>query len=1050
MKKTLLLSIGFTIVSAFTSFGAKAKDSIPDWENPSIIEVNKEKPHTWFIPFNRESIKDAYDLSASPNVKILNGNWKFNWSATPEDRPIDFYKSEYEAKDWKKIPVPGNWQMNGYGYPLYTNVKYPFPKNEPFIDHSLNEVGSYIHQFSLPEQWQGKQLFIHFGAVKSAFYLWINGKKVGYSQGSKLPSEFDITPYVKKGDNSLAVEVYRFCEGNYLEDQDFWRMNGIERDVYLVATPKVRIRDFKINASLNSSYEKGIFNVQVELKAHKKTKTSQFEIDLTLFDKTGNKVFNEKKKVLKKKHQILTSDFSTILNKIKHWTAETPNLYNVNICLLQKGKVIQSLTHDVGFRSSEIKNGNLLVNGKPILLKGVNRHEHDPTYGHVISRESMLKDIELFKKYNINAVRTCHYPNDPYWYHLCNKHGIYVVDEANIEGHGHGFTAETSLGHHPDYMEAILARVRNMIERDKNHPSIIIWSMGNEIGVGDNMVAAYNLSKKLDPFRPAQLELGPSSKENNFIPDSLFTDVIAWMYNKIPTLKEKYIGKYPKRPFIWCEYSHSMGNSTGNLQELWDFVESEPQMQGGFIWDWVDQGLWKTDNNGEKYYAYGGDFEPEGVYNDNCFMINGLVFPDRSIQPALWEVKKVYQNIKIKPENIEELTFRIDNNYFFTNLNQYDLYWEVLKNGTRVQYGNMAIPNIAPEKSAVVSPEIDFKLINKNQGEYFINFYLKTKKASHLLKVGHIVASEQIALGGKYTSSNRSETEKIIKVTENENVLICETGKIKINFDLKLGHLSQYSVNNNDLIKEPLRLCFWRAPVDNDYGNKLAHISKAWKTAGDSAILIDYTIKTDQLGQVQVHFKHRLDAVSSDYLTNFSIDMDGRIEVNGQLVCGVDTLPELPRFGMQLSLPAQYDSLSWYGRGPHENMNDRNRSAFVGLYKGSVAEQYVPYIRPQENGYKTDTRWFTLENTADNGLRFTGLPLICFSTLHNPTADFDYDREKILRHTNDITKRDAVYIHIDLKQRGVGGDNSWGALPFDEFRLSSKNYQFKFCIEPIE
>lgn len=1018
-----------------------------DWENSELFEKNKQKAHAWFIPFSNTEIKDAYDLYASDNIKVLNGNWKFHWSATPGERPAEFYKEDFNTNDWKEIPVPGNWQMNGYGYPLYTNVRYPFTKNEPYVDHEINEVGSYKHSFELPESWNGKQVFIHFGAVKSAFYLWINGEFVGYSQGSKLPAEFDVTRFLKPGKNTLSTEVYRFCDGNYLEDQDFWRMNGIERDVYLVATPKVRIRDFWAKAGLDKDYKEGRFSLEVELFNHNSTSAKNYEVEIQIQDEAKHTIYTEIKPVNFDSENAQVK-FNKEFESIKKWSAEQPDLYQVIVALKENGKVTQALKHEIGFRTSEIKNGNLLVNGKPVLLKGVNRHEHDPVSGHVISRKSMLKDLELFKQYNINAARTCHYPNDPYWYHLCNKYGIYVVDEANIEGHGHGFSAEVSLGNFPKYKEAILARVRNLILRDRNHPSIIIWSMGNEIGVGDNMVAAYEMSKEMDPTRPAQLELGPESEENNFIPDTTFTDIIAWMYKRLPVIEERYIGKYPNRPFIWCEYSHSMGNSTGNLQELWDFVEKEPQMQGGFIWDWVDQGLLKTDESGEEYYAYGGDFEPEGVYNDGVGHINGLVFPDRSVQPALFEVKKVYQNVKFEMVDQKNLIFKIRNNFFFTNLNKFELHWDILANGKLVKSGKFQEIDLEPGKSLGISPKVSKALFSKRNTEYFINFYLKTKTTEPFLESGHVMASEQFLIK-EITNSNQKRSKGKIVINKSDDSIKLSTSKAKITFDLQEGKLSAFEIAGIELLKEELNLNFWRAPVDNDYGNQMHTKSKLWKTAGEEAKLIDYKIKEPEANQVELSFNYNLEEAGAKYTTTYTIFANGSVHVNGKLKVENDTLPELPRFGMKLALPVEFDNLEWYGRGPHENMCDRNRSAFVGLYSGKVADQYVPYIRPQENGYKTDTRWFRLTNEAGVGLKFNGAPLVGFSALHNTISDLDYDRASTRRHTNDIKKRDAVFVNIDLKQRGVAGDNSWGALPLDSYRIMPDNYIFSYTIEPI-
>jgi len=1021
----------------------------PEWENSEIFEVNREPAHAWFIPYNSENIEDPNNLENSPNIKLLNGNWKFHWSAKPEDRPIDFYKADYNTTGWKEIPVPSNLQMHGYGYPIYTNVKYPFPKNEPYISHSYNPVGSYIHSFEIGKDWKDKEIFIHFGAVKSAFYLWINGQYVGYSQDSKLPAEFNITKFIMPGKNKIAVEVYRWCDGNYLEDQDFWRLSGIERDVYLIATPKIRIQDFFANATLDDLYKTGLLDLDVNIQNHSAKTSKNFSLEVNLKTSENKKIYSSKKTFKVKKNSKATLNFKSNIADVLAWSAEKPNLYSLTIIFKMGDEILQSVKQHVGFRKVEIKNGNLLVNGKAILLKGVNRHEHDPVSGHVISRESMLQDIQLMKQFNINAVRTAHYPNDPYWYFLCSKYGIYVMDEANVEAHGHGFEKHNSLGNNPRYKQAILSRVGNMIDRDKNSPSIIIWSLGNEIGVGENMVAAYNLSKKMDISRPVHLELGPTAKENNFIADTLFTDIIAWMYKEPDTIKQLYIDKYPNHPFIWCEYSHSMGNSTGNLKELWDFVESNRQIQGGFIWDWVDQGLLNKTKDGEPYWAYGGDFEPKEIHNDGNGHINGIVFPDREPQPALYEVKKVYQNVKFEAVDLEALHFKIYNNYFFKDLDEFYLYWEIKGNGKVISSSAKNDLKLKPGQDKNIKIDIDDEILKTTDTEFYIDFYIKTKTAMELVQQNHIVAKEQFRLPMKIYSKKSKTSGKTLKHYINDNVLVINNSYGIINFDLGKGNLTGYEFQGKQLIKEGLKINFWRAPIDNDYGNKMPEICKPWKEAGKNSELINYNIDDANKDRLVIYFEYDLPDVSSQYFSTYTIYENGEILIENSLKAGSDSLPELPRFGMYLTLSSEYNNMEWYGRGPHENYSDRNTSAFVGLHNGKVADQYVPYIRPQENGNKTDVRWLKLSNNDGLGIMITGLSLLSVSAHHNTIEDFDYDRAKYNRHTSDIKKRDLVRINIDYLQRGVAGDNSWGALPYQPYRLFAKDYSYSFLIKPF-
>jgi beta-galactosidase len=1006
-----------------------------DWENPHIVEINREKPRAWFVPFNSEKDALSKDWQKSENVMMLNGAWKFNWVNKPSDRPKDFYKESFDVSNWNEIEVPSNWQMKGYGFPIYTNVKYPFPKNEPYVNKDFNPVGSYKKSFEIDSEWKDSKVYVYFGAVGSAFYVWVNGEKVGYNQGSKTPAEFDISKYLRKGKNNISVEVYRWCDGSYLEGQDFWRMSGIERDVFLVKTPKTRIRDFFANANLTEDYKKGKLSLNVELEGEVKSQ----DVEVKIFD--GNKVFFTDSK----KASSNNVKFEKVFDQINKWSAEKPNLYTLSVLLKSEGKVQQAISQKIGFRSVEIKKGQLLVNGQPIYIKGVNRHEHDPVTGHVISEESMLKDIEVMQQYNVNSVRTCHYPNMPRWYELCAKYGLYVLDEANVEAHGHGFEEHNSLGHHPDYKKGIIDRLERMVERDKNFPSVIIWSLGNEIGIGDNMVEAYQWAKKRDASRPVHLELGPAG---DFIKKK-FTDIIPWMYRTEKKIRDQYLGKYPERPFIWCEYSHAMGNSNGNLKELWDFVESERQLQGGFIWDWVDQGLLKKTDDGKEYWAYGGDFEAPGIYHDGCVLINGLVKPDRTPHPALEEVKKVYQNIKFKAVDLSKGKFLLKNNNFFIGTSKFKFKFELVENGKIVKSKILNIPTVEAQS------EIEFKApigLLKKQGEYFVNFYALTKTETEMLPKNHIVAKEQIQLQkspkrGFYNSKDVGFSYKL----GGDLAKLSKSG-VEIAFDVTKGILASYKIKGKEMIQEAPVMNFWRAMIDNDYGNKMPKLSLPWKKARESAKLISAKIEKNQFKTV-----FELLELGSKFYTTYTVNNKMEILVDNKLEIGKDSLPEIPRVGMYLTMPVEFDNMQWYGRGPQENYQDRYTSAFVGNYSGKVADQYYAYIRPQENGNKTGVRWVKYTNDKGVGLKFTGIGEINTSAHHNPMEDFDHPRggfnnpdNSPNRHTKDIVKKDMVRINIDLAQRGVGGDDSWGAFPYDKYRLfADKDYEYKFIISPV-
>ncbi len=1038
MKKSFFI-LCFIAVFGLSFYNPTEKD----WENPDLFEINKERPHATFIPF--ESIETVIedDYNASPYYMSLNGNWKFHLSKKPEDRPVDFFSDAFDVGNWDEIPVPSNWQMQGYEYPHYVNAGYTFSKNAPYVPHEENSVGSYKRWFEIPENWSGREIFIHFGAVNSAFYIWVNGQKAGYSQGSKTPAEFNITDYIVNGRNSLAIEVYKLSDGSYLEDQDFWRLSGIDRDVFLYSSPKVRIKDFFATPELDGSYNNGILNLSVDVYNHLTKAAKGYKVSFS--------VFNEEKKIISETKPLSafkglqSLSFQTEINNIEPWSAETPKLYDLVIELSDEKNTVQFSGCKIGFRNVKIVGGQLLVNGKPVLLKGVNRHEHDPKTGHVISEESMLKDIQLMKQFNINAVRTSHYPNDPKWYKLCDKYGIYLIDEANIESHGYGYDPDKTLGNDPRFTEAHLARIKAMVERDKNHPSIIIWSMGNEAGTGINFLAGYKFIKGRDNSRPVHYERAERATDIK----ERHTDVISWMYASMESIEKNYLSGAKDRPFFWCEYSHAMGNSSGNLVDLWDFVYEHPTVQGGFIWDWVDQGLLKVGPNGEKYWAYGGDFEPEGVKNDRNFCINGLVFPDRKVHPGLWEVKKVYQNVLIKSVDLDKLEFEVTNMYDFTDLNNYLISWELLQNGKEILSGDLEPIDLQPYQSTKINLNKIEKYIT-DQPEFFLNFIVKTKEATQLIPEGHLVASEQFLVSkGSLTVKSIDSSNEKIQVTQTGDQLKAVLPDVSIVFDLKDGKIKSYSYNGTELFKKGFKANFWRAPTDNDYGNGFQNRCLVWKKASKQQKLVDHKINKEK-GAVEIEFTFELPDVRSTLVTSYHVNNMGEIEVKNKLNCTGSELPEIPRFGMNCELPVGFDQVKWYGRGPHENYWDRKSSAFVGIYNCSVSDLYVPYVRPQENGYHTDTRWVEFSNGKGTGIRIEGLPLVSFSAHHNTIDDFDEGIRKTGRHTIDIRKRDMVSVHVDYKQMGVGGDDSWGRRTYDKYTLPPKEYVYGFKLYPVE
>ncbi|UII20700.1 glycoside hydrolase family 2 TIM barrel-domain containing protein [Fulvivirga ligni] len=1025
----------FVLVAVFGISALSAYAQEVEWQDLSIISQGTVKPHATFTPYASEN--DALAGDASPMLKSLNGNWKFNWSKNPASRPVDFYKQDYDVAGWKEIPVPGDWQMYGYDYPQYTNMEYPFPKNAPMIPSEYNPVGSYKTTFSISQQALNQEVLLHFAGVNSAFYCWINGEKVGYSEGSKTPAEFDISSFIKEGENTLAVEVYRWSDGSYLEDQDFWRLSGIERDVYLVFAPKVRIRDFFATPHLQNNYQDGTLSLSVELQNHQTKKVKNQTVEVALFDSDRKEIARANQQL--SVEDIASANFDLEAKHVKLWSGEKPNLYHLVITLKDaKGKVLQSVGDKIGFREVKIEKGQLLVNGQPVLLKGVNRHEHDERYGHVVSKELMLKDIALFKQNNINAVRTSHYPNDPLWYQLCDEYGIYVIDEANIETHGYGYDEDKTPANKPEFLEPHLDRMRRMVERDKNHPSIIIWSMGNEAGDGPAFVQGYAWIKQRDSSRVVHYERAERGKEFK----ERHSDIISWMYARTWDIENYYLGKYPDRPFIWCEYSHAMGNSNGDLVDLWDFVRAHKQVQGGFIWDWVDQGLLKKGADGKEFWAYGGDFEPETAHNDDNFCLNGLVNPDRSPHPALEEVKHVYQNVHFSKTDDDEI--EVFNENFFTDLKEYTVAYEILQNGDVVKAVTMDGFSLAPQSKATFKVDLNGLQLNED-GEYFINCYVKEKSEAPFVEKGSILASDQIfwQLPG---ADAMALADTKIKVKESKTAISITSEALQIEFDKASGGITTLKTADNDYLKEPLTFNFWRAATDNDFGNQMPKRLQAWKEATYGQKVTSVKVLKKAKYSTTIQQEIAFEGLKSTGTITYKVFGDGRIEVALAFDYKDKDLPVLPRFGVSMILPQEYEHAEWYGRGPHENYWDRKSSAFVGKYKMDVSDLGFAYIRPQENGYRTDTRWLKLTNDSGKGITIKGQSTFGFSALHNTTADFDAGPSKQQRHYTDVKPKDLIQLNIDYHQMGVGGDDSWGAKPWDKYTLEAQDYSYSFEI----
>jgi beta-galactosidase len=957
------------------------------------------------------------------------------------NRSKDFYRTDLNDSKWNTIPVPSNWEREGFGIPIYTNIVYPFPKNPPFVGED-DPVGTYRKQFSIPSNWDGKEIILQFGSITGCAFVYVNGQKIGITKASKSPAEFNITKYVKKGTNLLAVQVFRWHDGSYLEDQDFWRISGIERDVFLYALPKLSVWDFFLKADLDDRYKNGLFSADVDVRQFRNNTIKNGSVTVEVLDRSGKTVFTQQQNFALRADSLKTIHFHGTINNPLKWSAEFPNLYDCLITL----KTNNGTTYTgakIGFRKVEIKNAQLLINGVATYVHGVNRHEHDPVKGHVPNKEQMIKDLQLMKQYNINAVRTSHYPNDVQWYKLCDKYGIYLVDEANAETHGmgsgNGRGYDTTV--HPAYLplweHAYMDRMQRLLERDKNHPSVIIWSMGNETGNGKVFHDGYWWMKKRDGTRPVQFE--QSAEDWN-------TDIVCPMYPTIAYMKAYAADANKTRPFIMCEYAHAMGNSSGNFQEYWDIIRSDKKMQGGFIWDWIDQGMKTTTGDGRVFYAYGGDLGGYALHNDENFCANGLIAADRTIHPGLNEVKKVYQNILFKAKDFSKGIITVENSYDFTNLDQYIFKWELYCDGRKLKEGNFAI-ELAPHSQREFTLPAD-AVKTSNEGEYFLNVFAFTKTATELVPLNHEVAREQFLLAGNYFRTKTVSGK--LKITKENNRLHFMSGNISGDFDLQQGRLLRYTLGNESIISIPEPF-FWRAPTDNDFGNNMQVSLGIWRTAHVNRIVKKVTAGEQTAEGFPIKVEYELTGIHVPYTIEYVVQNDGSLRLTSSIDMTGRDLPEMPRFGMRLQLPGQFSHLEYYGRGPWENYNDRNTASFVGSYKDEVKNEYTwNYIRPQESGYKTDVRWLTLTNGNGSGVRIEGIQPICFSATNMRTEDLDPGLTKKQQHPTDIKPGKGVYLSVDLKQRGVGGDNSWGALPHDQYRLLDKKYTYSFIMKLID
>ena len=1014
------------------------------WENPKLVNEGVEKPRATFVPYSGKQQAFSGDKFNTPFVHSLNGTWRFKFSAKPSERPLDFYKMDYNDDHWDDITVPSNWELEGFGVPVYTNVPYIFPCNPPYLDNEDLPIGSYRTSFEIPEGWDDKEVILHFESIAGAATVWVNGERIGYSKASKTAAEFDITKHLREGKNQLAVEVFKWSDASYLEDQDFWRLAGIERDVYLIARPKVSIEDFFAIGDLDKSYKNGIFNMDVTVRNFSEQAANNYTVEVALSEEEGKTLFTKRLPVPTiASGQEQKVAFKQNVSGPKLWSAEFPSLYDVAVTLKNaQGETVEMTAIKTGFRKIEMKNGQVWINGTPIIIRGTDIHEHHPKTGHTLTNETRLKDIQIMKQFNINAIRMSHYPQSPDMFKLCDKYGLYVIDEANIEAHGaDGFDRSRHPSFISDWLGQHMDRTQRMVERDKNHPCVIGWSTGNESDFGPNYVETYNWMKQRDPSRTVQCERAPESEP--------YSDIIAWMYTSPQKLQQYADRTDTNRPWILCEYAHAMGNSTGNFQEYWDIILKSPKLQGGFIWDWVDQGLEATDPNGRKYFSYGGDFGGDRWVHQENFCANGLVSADRTPHPGLYAVKKTYQGIYFEPVDVEKGKIKLINYYQFTNLDHYNYEWSFQVNDKVVANGTFKAAGKPGTTTEVTIPLPAYE--PKPGEEYFLNLRALQKEATEMVPEGHIVASEQIWFPNSQYFKREITSNGNLKVEKDEKALTFESGDVKGSINLKNGRLTSYQYKGKNLLTQAPTPNFWRAPTDNDFGEMLQLRTNVWRTAGDNLKLVSIEVGQKTSEGQPVNVRYKIMYLDIDYTVSYLIMNDGAVRVTASIDMGDREMPELPRFGMKMQLPENFDNVSYYGRGPLENYWDRKRSMFVGRYESKVEDLGFQYIRPQENGNRTCIREVTLTDNEGLGVTIESVDQsLNFTARHNLDEDFDPGLTKKQQHISDIDRRDIVALNVDLQQRGLGGDTSWGAQPMDQYRLLDKKYSYSYIIRPAK
>ena len=1047
MKIRTIANVSLCLAMLSISSGVAAQ-SESRWQNVNINQQNREPRRASFFAYENLDKAQNFDKKKSANYLSMEGMWKFNFVKDHNKRPANFFAVKYDDSQWKDFPVPGLFEFNGYGDRTYKNIGYAwatqFDPNPPYISELNNYTGSYRRTFELPADWKGKDVYFHVGSATSNLTLWVNGKYVGYSEDSKVAAEFNISKYLKPGKNLIAMQVMRWCDGSYFEDQDYWRFTGIAREVYLYARPKLHAADVRLNAGLENNFKDGVLDYQISLQGGKS------DVSITLCDKDGKQIAQS------------TGAKGTIkVPNVKLWTAETPNLYKVFITLKNKQGVSEVIPQKVGFRNVEIKNAQLLVNGQPILVKGADRHEIDPDGGYVVSVERMIQDIKIMKQLNINAVRTCHYPDDPRWYDLCDEYGLYITAEANLESHGMGYD-EKSLAKFPEYIVPHIERNEGNVKPLINHPSIIVWSLGNECGYGVNFEKAYDWVKAYDKTRPVQYERGGYDSK---------TDIHCPMYIGYEE-SESYCKSNGIKPYIQCEYAHAMGNSMGGFKEYWDLIRKYPKYQGGYIWDFVDQGVRdKSPITGKEIFTYGGDYGryPASDYNFNC---NGIISPDRRLNPHAYEVQYYLQNVWIKDLDAANGTFNVYNEHFFKNIDDLKLTAAVYANG--VLLSTVEIPGtkgIAPQTTRLVKSDALQEAVAKAEAEHAreeitVNFAFASDGSEPLVDKGQVMARQQFVING-YEFDNvdtpiaeaapakkgkaKVQTASNLEVEETNSYVKVTAKRMSVTVGKLTGMIDYLDVDGEPMLKfrESMTPEFWRAPTDNDYGASLQKEMRVWKNPQMNLKSFD---KSESQDSVVLTAIFDMPEVKAQLELRYRINSEGEVAVTEKMTTDKEAkVPDLFRYGMQLQMPAAFSKLEYYGRGPEENYIDRHSSSFIGKYEADVKDEYYPYVRPQESGNHTDIRYFSIFNpTTGKGITFEGYaPMEC-SAIPYLVEDLDAGIEKNHawgQHSGDLVEKGLVQLHIQQRQYGLGCIDSWGSKPMDKYRMHYQDRNFSFVIK---